>query len=165
MLMNRIINACSAGVRQGDKEQVLELIDSLGIDINQAGAHWNNFTIYKESEYNRESGIYEPTNRYVLDVHRNSAQVVNKGNTAYVNQFRYAEPQHFDSFNDYLNWVSYTTDESVAGMNAILKKISIATAWYTDRWGLRAFTLRKEVGERQNNINEYLHNEVTIYGI
>ena len=163
--MNRIINACSAGVRQGDKEQVLELIDSLGIDINQAGAHWNNFTIYKESEYNRESGIYEPTNRYVLDVHRNSAQVVNKGNTAYVNQFRYAEPQHFDSFNDYLNWVSYTTDESVAGMNAILKKISIATAWYTDRWGLRAFTLRKEVGERQNNINEFLHNEVTIFGI
>ena len=53
----------------------------------------------------------------------------------------------------------------MAGINAILKKISIAQSWYGERWGLDAFEIRKEVIERQNNINEYLNNEVQIYDL
>ena len=163
--MNRIINACSPGVRQGDKEQVLELIENLGINLDQPTAHWNNFTLYSESEYNSESGKYEPTDRIVLDSHRDLfSQVINQSYTGYVRQFSYTELRKFNSFrNDFLPWVEYTTDESIAGMNALLKKLSIATAWYKDRWGLEAYTLRSEVRERQNNINDYLENEVTIY--
>lgn len=165
--MNRIINACAPGLRQGDKELVLELIEKLGINLDQASAHWNNFTLYSELEYNSESGIYEPTNRIVLDSHRNlGARVINKSYTAYVNQYRYEEIKTFTSFkDDFLPWISYTTDEEIAGINALMKKISIATAWYTDRWGLDAFTLRSEVRERQSKINEYMQNEVTIYGL
>ena len=49
-------------------------------------------------------------------------------------------------------------------MNAILKKMDIATEWYTDRWGLHVFELRKEVRQRQNAINDYLHSsQVVIY--
>ena len=49
-------------------------------------------------------------------------------------------------------------------MNAILKKLDIATEWYTDRWGLHLFELRREVRNRQNDINTYLHSgDVVIY--
>ncbi|MBQ7422663.1 MAG: hypothetical protein IJV27_11080, partial [Prevotella sp.] len=162
--MNRIINACSAGVRQGDKEEVLALIDSLGIDVD-ADAHWNNFTLYEEKEYDATTGTYESTDRYVLDEHRDlTTQVVNKASTAYVKKYTYTEYRKFTSFkNDFLPWVEISSDDNIAGMNAILKKISIATDWYTDRWGLYAFQLRKEVRERQDNINDYLKNEVVIY--
>ena len=165
--MNRIINACASGVRQGDKEQVLELVDSLGINVDKEGAHWNKFSLFTELEYSSETGTYEPSGRIVLDSHRNlGAQVINKEYTAYVPQYRYTKLKDFTSFkNDFLPWVPIATDETITGMNALLKKISIATAWYTDRWGLRAFTLRKDVRERQENINDYLQNEVTIYGL
>ena len=49
---------------------------------------------------------------------------------------------------------------------AILKKLDIATEWYTDRWGLHLFELRKEVKLRQQNINNYLHSDkVVIYDV
>jgi len=168
--MNRLINACTKGLRAGDKEEVLALVDSLGIQgIDDPKAHWNNFTLYSEKEYNEETGEYEETNRYVLDEHRllgGEYQVVNKEKTAYVQKYAYTKLRTFTSFkNDFLPWVSIDTDEKVQGINAILKKISIATEWYTDRWGLRAFTLRKEVRERQENINNYLQNEVVIYDL
>lgn len=162
--MNRIINACLPGLKQGDKERVLELVDSLGIDADQSGAHWNNFTVYEESEYSTETGIYEPTGRTVLDVFRSSAQVVNRESTAYVAQYRYSNQKVFSSFRDFLAWVPYSTSETLAGMNAMLKKLDIATEWYTDRWGLYVFELRKEVRDRQNAINDYLHSaDVVIY--
>jgi hypothetical protein len=51
-------------------------------------------------------------------------------------------------------------------MNAILKKIDIATEWYTNKWGLYVFELRREVRERQNNIDDYLHSDqVVIHNI
>ncbi len=163
--MSRIINASLPGVRAGDKEQILTLVDSLGIDPDKADAHWNNFTIYEESKYNEIEGTYDPTGRYVLDRFRSSEQTVNVAKTAYVAVYRYSNPKQFHSFrNEFLPWVSISSDDSVAGINAILKKIDIATEWYTDRWGLHVFELRKEVRERQDNINTYLHSdEVEIY--
>lgn len=163
--MNRIINACLPGLRAGDKERVSELIDSLEVDLNAPNAHWNNFTVYNESEYNEETGVYDATDRYVLDVFRSSEQVVNKAKTAYVSKYKYTENRKFTSFKDFLAWVPYKTDEKLAGMNAILKKLDIATEWYTDRWGLHLFELRREVRNRQNAINTYLHSDdVVIYG-
>ena len=162
--MNRIINACLPGLRQGDKERVSELIDSLEVNLDAPNAHWNNFTVYSESEYNEETGVYDATDRYVLDVFQSNEQVVNKEKTAYVKKYKYAEVKKFTSFSEFLAWVPYKTDEKLAGMNAILKKLDIATEWYTDRWGLHLFELRREVRNRQNDINTYLHSgDVVIY--
>ena len=79
--MNRLINAAAMGVRQGDKEDILELIDSLDINLDAPNSHWNDFTLYEESEYNDQTGEYESTERYVIDEHRligGGYQVVNK---------------------------------------------------------------------------------------
>ena len=163
--MNRIINAASMGVRQGDKEDILELIDPLGIDLDAPKSHWNNFTLYEESEYNDQTDEYDPTDRYVLEDHRLlDNEVVNKAADAYVKQYRYKELRHFNSFkDDFLPWVKISSDEDLTGINSLLKKLDIATKWYTENWGLYAFTLRSEVEKRQNMINDYLKNEVTIY--
>jgi substrate import-associated zinc metallohydrolase lipoprotein len=166
--MNRIINAASMGVRQGDKEDILELIDSLDIDLDAPQSHWNNFTLYEESEYNDQTGEYESTERYVLDEHRlmgAAYQVVNKEATAYVAQYKYKEFRKFTSFkNDFLPWVKISTEDDLTGINSLLKKLDIATKWYTENWGLYVFTLRREVAERQSNINDYLQG-VTIYDL
>lgn len=171
--MNRIINASCMGVRQGDKEAILELIDSLDIDIDASKGHWNDFTLYEESEYNDKTGEYEPTNRYVLDVHRllgdsktHLYQVVNKDATAYVDQYKYKQLRKFTSFKDeFLPWVKISYDDDLTGINAMLKKITIATGWYTENWGLRAFSLRKEVSSRQKSINDFMKDEVTIFDL
>ena len=171
--MMRLINAASMGVRQGDKESMLELIDSLDIDVDLAGAHWNDFTLYEESKYNDLTDEYDPTNRYVLDVHRllgdkttHLHQVINKDQDAYVDEFKYKEFRKFTSFkDDFLPWVKVSSEDNVAGFNAMMKKIDIATEWYTDKWGLYAFTLRREVSDRQNKINDFLKDEVTIYDL
>lgn len=169
--MNRIINAASMGVRQGDKEDILELIDSLDINLDAPKSHWNNFTLYEESEYNDQTDQYDPTNRYVLDEHRligdkttHQYQVVNKAADAYVDQYKYKEYRKFTSFkDDFLPWVKISSDEDLTGINSLLKKLDIATKWYTEKWGLRAFTLRREVEDRQNRINDFIKNEVTVY--
>jgi substrate import-associated zinc metallohydrolase lipoprotein len=164
--MNRIINACSPGLRQGDKERVYDLIDSLEVDIDNTEAHWNNFTLYSEKVYNQETGAYDESDRLVLDVHRSEEEVVNKESTAYVKKYSYTEYKKFTSFQEFMDWVPYKTDEGLAGMNAILKKIDIATEWYTNKWGLYVFELRREVRERQNNIDDYLHSDqVVIHNI
>lgn len=166
--MNRLINAASMGVRQGDKEEILELIDSLEINIDDPNAHWNNFTLYEETEYNEETDEYDPTNRYVLDDHRLLGyQVVNRAATAYVAQYKYKQLRKFTSFkDDFLPWVSISTDENLTGINALLKKIDIATKWYTENWGLHIYELRHEVRQRQLNINDYLKSdEVVIYDL
>ena len=54
-------------------------------------------------------------------------------------------------------------DEDLTGINSLLKKLDIATKWYKENWGLYAFTLRREVGDRQAKINDFLKDEVTIY--
>ena len=173
--MNRIINACLAiGVTEDSKGELLTLVDSLGIDATKAGAPWNKFTVYKESEYNEISGVYDPTDRYVLDRFRSGEQVVNVEKTAYVSKYKYSEPRTFNSFtNDFLPWAMSGVFQNQqtklgfnVGINAILKKINTATEWYTDRWGLHAFELREEVRDRQNNINTYLKSDdVVIYDL
>ena len=162
--MNRIINAAAMGVRQGDKEDILELIDSLEINLDDPNGHWNNFTLYEESEYNDQTGEYESTERYVIDEHRLLGfQVVNKEATAYVAQYKYKKYREFTSFRTFLNdEVKISTSDELTGINALLKKLDIATKWYTEKWGLYAYTLRREVVERQNAINDYLK-EITIY--
>lgn len=171
--MNRIINACVKGVRQGDKEDVLELIDSLEINLDDPKGHWNNFTLYEESEYNDQTDEYDPTDRYVLDEHRLLAdsrthqyQVVNKAATAYVDQYKYKKYKEFTSFRDFLDKeVKISTDDDLTGINSLLKKMDIATKWYTENWGLYLFKLRHEVRERQTNINDFLKDEVTIFDL
>ncbi len=170
--MNRIINGASMGVRQGDKEDILDLIENLDINLDNPNAHWNNFTLYEESEYNDQTDEYDPTDRYVLDVHRligdpttHQYQVVNKAADAYVNQYKYKELRKFTSFkDDFLPWVKISSDDDLTGINSLMKKLDIATKWYTEKWGLEAFTIRREVVERQNKINDYLK-EVTIYDL
>lgn len=161
--MMRIISASAAGLRPGDKEGILQLISDLGIDKNKANTHWNNFKLYSESEYNSETGTYDPTDRVVIDVHRSSEQVINKDYTAYVSKYKYTELKSFTSFDDFLNWIPQATGDKVAGINAMLKKISIATKWHQERWGLNTFTLREEVRQRQNNMDEFLKNDLKIF--
>jgi len=165
--MTRIIDACLKGVRQGDKEAVIDFItNKLKIsNLDNPNVVWNKFTLYEESEYDVTDDTYKPTDRYVMDVHRNlEEKVVNKASTKLVNRFKYKEYKSFTSFRDYLdNWVEVVNKDDVAGINAILKKIDIANTWYNEKWGLDIYTIREEVRQRQDNINNYLRNEVTIY--
>ena len=162
--MNRIINGCVNGVRQGDKEDIFVLIDSLEINLNDPKGHWNNFTLYEESEYNVQTDAYDPTDRYVLDDHRlladkrtNQYRVVNKDQDAYVDQYKYKVFRSFTSFeNDFLPWVKVSYDGDLTCINSLMKKLDIATKWYTEDWGLHAYELRREVRNRQNSINDFL---------
>jgi len=185
--MNRIIDGCLVLLQESDRADVLNLVDSLGIDADKENAPWNNISFYAESEYSTETGSYLPTGRLALSNFRSSEQVVNKEVTAYVSRYRYTQIADSLKFRDFLNLMidlndaSKRNDEkapesfrkmveelsnagfsysiSNPGINAIIKKINIATEWYTDRWGLHAFELRQEVRERQDAINEYLHSE------
>jgi hypothetical protein len=162
--MMRIINASAPGLSAGDKEELQKLLVNLNIDVDKAGAHWNNFKLYTEMEYNSETGEYDiNTGRIVLDVHRSTEQVINKAYTARVNKYKYIELKSFTSFNEFLTWVPVRTGAELSGINALLKKISNATTWHQERWGLNTFTLRSEVANRQNNLNKFLTDEVTIF--
>lgn len=164
--MHRLINACCKGMRQGDKESVLELIESLKIvDFDNPTKPWNNFTLWKQTQvFNENTNEYEEEERYVLEAHRSGETVYNAKAGKYVPKYTYEKFRTFTSFkNDFLPWVPYTTADEIEGINAILKKISIATQWHKEKWGLNIYDLRAEVRKRQNNINDYIKNEVTIY--
>jgi hypothetical protein len=158
--MTTIIEAClNGGVKNGDKEQVYELIDSLGIrGLDDPGKIWNNFSIYKESAQNSETGKYEETGRYVPSFHLDEAR--SKSEVS----LKFEEVKKITSFRDYLdNWVEIDKEDKAAGINAILKKISIAQKWHEEKWGLQLFQLRREVRERQDKVNDFVKNQVTIY--
>lgn len=164
--MTRIISACCKGMRQGDKEEVLALVDSLQIpNFNGASKPWNSFTLLKQTqEFNENTNEYEDTEVYLPEAHRNNIQVYDSKNGRYTAKYRYEKFRTFTSFKEFLDWTPYTTDDEVDGIDALLKKISIATEWYTERWGLHAFELREEVRQRQDHINEWIHSdEVKIY--
>ncbi len=171
--MRRIIRATIPGFRAGDKEDIQELVANLGIDANKAGAEWTKFSIYDEKKYDVELGTYQPTNRVGIkqDVDDHSAvpwsnyinKVYDPNKGKYVDEYQYTLKKTFNSFAEFLDWVPIKTDDSITGINSLLKKISIATAWHKEKWGLNTFTLRKEVAARQKNINSYLSSEVTIY--
>ena len=159
--MNTIIDACAnGGVKEGDKELIYELIDSLGIkdELDDPTKPWNEFTIRKETSIDSDTG--KKKERFVPDFHVRDAKEHSD------NSLIYDDEATFTSFRDYLdNWVKEDNTTSTCGMSAILEKLRIATKWYTEEWGLYLFKIRKEVKERQNNINDYIQNEVTIFEI
>lgn len=158
--MTCIIDACAnGGVKDGDKERIYTLIDSLEIqDFTDANKVWNNFTLYKEQAQNEETGKYEDTGRFVPGFHRTDATTQSEV------ALRFVEEAKFTSFRDFLDkWVQIDYSESNGGINAILKKIDIATKWYTDNWGLYLFEIRREVRQRQNDVNKFVRENVTIY--
>lgn len=158
--MQTIIDACAnGGVKDGDKERIYTLIDSLEIKgLDDAGKPWNNFTLYKEQAQNEETGRYEDTGRFVPSFHQKDATDQSEL------KLRFVEEAKFTSFRDFLDrWVETDYSETNGGINAILKKIDIATKWYTDNWGLHLYEIRREVRQRQNTINDYVRKNVTIY--
>ena len=157
--MTTIIEAClNGGVKNGDKEAVYTLIDSLGIrDFNDPGKIWNKFSIYKELAKNENSGEYEETGRYVPNFHQQEAK--SKSDVA----LKFEWVKDFTSFKDYMEWVKEDTDDKEGGINAILKKLSIAEAWHMEKWGLPLYQLRREVRERQDKVNDFVRDSVTIY--
>ncbi len=160
--MNTIIDACAnGGLKDGDKEQIYTLIDSLEIQgLDDPKSPWNNFSIYKESALNSETNKYEETGRFVPSFHRSDA--TEHAETT----LRFDKVADFTSFRNFLdNWVEIDASENTASMNAILKKIDIATKWYTEKWGLHLYQVRREVRKRQNNINDYVRQNVTIYDL
>ena len=166
--MNRIICTCCKGMRQGDREEVLTLIDSLGVrNLDDPEKPWNHFRLLKQTHvFNENTNEYDVDTTFVPEYFKNPTQVYNSKAGSYVAKYKYTTYRDFTSFRDFLNWVAYTTDDKVEGINALLKKINIATEWYTDRWGLHAFELREEVRYRQEHINEWLNSgEVKIYDL
>lgn len=158
--MTTIIDACvNGGVKDGDKERIYTLIDSLEIKgLDDPGKVWNDFTIYKEQAQNEETGKYEDTGRLVPSFHR--ADATQQSDVA----LRFIEEARFTSFRNFLNnWVEIDYSENTGGINAILKKIDIATKWYTDNWGLYLYQIRREVRERQDKVNDFVRENVTIY--
>ena len=160
--MNTIIDACAnGGVKDGDKEQIYTLIDSLEIQgLDDPSKPWNNFSIYKESALNSETNKYEETGRFIPSFHRSDA--TEHAETT----LRFDKVADFTSFRNFLdNWVEIDASENTASINAMLKKIDIATKWYTEKWGLYLYQVRREVRKRQNNINDYVRQNVTIYDL
>ena len=158
--MYTIIDACAnGGVKEGDKELVYTLIDSLEIaGLDDSNKPWNKFKILKETCVDSETG--EESERFVPDFHQKDAREHTE------NTLTYETVEEFTSFRDYLdNWVQTNNSAETNGMNAILKKLEIATKWYTEKWGLHLFEIRKEVKARQSKINDYVREEVTIYDL
>ena len=159
--MNTIIDACAnGGLKSGDKEQVYTLIDSLEIrGVDDPSTPWNQFSIYEETHVSGETG--EETKRYVPSFHIDDArqEYASKGEDAPT----YVKVADFTSFRAYLDWAEERATDEIGGMNAILKKIDIATKWYTTNWGLHLYEIRREVRKRQENINEFTRNNVVIY--
>ena len=167
--MTTIIDAW-ANSNVKDKGRVLELIDSLEIKgLDEQGKIWNNFKLYVETARATETG--EVTYRFMPSFHQADARLNSNGKT-----LAYTEVKAFTSFRQFLDW-DPASDKNLSdsqkalinsvtlteGIDAMLKKIDIATKWYTDNWGLHLYEVRREVRERQNAINDYIRDNVTIY--
>ena len=167
--MTTIIDACLnvGGLRAGEKDRILTLIDSLGIEgLDDPAKAWNNFYVSQEEVLNSETNKYEPSGWLMTSFHetdRREKQAVDDKTV------RFKKVADFTSFRSFLNAMetenaaTVTSVQGNFGINAILKKIEIATKWYTDNWGLYLFKMRSEVRNRQNNINNYVRDNVTIY--
>lgn len=167
--MTCLVDAClNGGVKEGDKERLYTFIDSLGINIDDpkfANAPWNKFAIYKEEEQNSDTKQWEETGRYVAEFHVSDAKSQAAGAYPARSLRHKTLVTKITSFRQFVDsWVQYDTEAETRGLNAILKKYEIATKWYTENWGLYLFSMRQEVRERQDNINEYLNSgKVVIY--
>ena len=158
--MNTIIEGClNGGVKAGDKEQVYALIDSLEIEnFDDPSMHWNNFTIFEETMLD-DSGERIHT-RYILDSHLDDSRshLQSSASSTDYAKYKWNSYKTFTSFREFLDeWVPYDTSDETKGINAMLKKMDIATKWYTESWGLHLFTVRHEVDYRQKHINDYMN--------
>lgn len=166
--MTTIIDACLniGGLHNGEKERIYTLIDSLGIEnLDDPTKVWNNFSVSQEIAQNPETKKYEPTGRLVTSFHEADSRSHSE------NAVRFTKVADFTSFRSFLNAMEGTDEkltssvENYRGIAAILKKFEIATKWYTDNWGLHLFKIREEVRQRQNNLNDYVKDNVTIYDL
>ena len=156
--MTTIIDAW-ANSEVKDEERVMVLIDSLEIGgLDDSDKIWNNFSIYLEAATSSETG--DVTYRYVPSFHQADARQQADDRT-----LKYTKVKDFKSFRDFLKWEPNPEDKVTMdeGISAILKKIDIATKWYTENWGLHLYEIRREVRKRQNGVNDYVRNNVTIY--
>lgn len=157
--MNTIIDACAnGGVKKDDKKRIYTLIDSLGIkdELDDPAKPWNKFALLKEYTINTENDTINV--RYVPDFHIRDAKLHAENTLTYD-----TDSIKFESFRDYLdNWVVEDNSQN-GGMHAILDKLDIATKWYTEKWGIYLFKIRKEVRERQNKLNDFVRDEVTFF--
>lgn len=166
--MNRIASACCKGMQQGNKKNVLELVDSLHIpDFYNPSKPWNNIVLYKQvQEFNVNTNTYDNTEVYVIKPHLNNATEYNSKTGSNVAKYKYELYRSFTSFAEFVDWAPIEQTGNVEGISALLEKINIATDWYYQQWGLKAFTLREEVRYRQDHINEWLRSDdVTIYDL
>ena len=161
--MHTLIDACAnGGVKDGDKEQVYELIQNLEIDgLDDPAKSWNNFTLYEE-ESQDEKGQWSSTGRIVPSFHLADSRQQAAASDLTV---RYTKKVGtFTSFRSFLdNWVQIDNGDEPGGMNAILKKIDIANKWYTERWNIHLYDIRREVRQRQTNLNVWTRDNVTIF--
>ncbi|MBQ0056051.1 MAG: hypothetical protein KBT20_00205 [Bacteroidales bacterium] len=142
----------NGGVREGDIDLMYAFIDSLGIDVDKAGAVWNKININKELAQNEETKKYEETGRYVLDQHKGDA--IGNSDVA----LKFEAEKSFTSFRDFVKeWVEVDNSGETKGLNAVLKKIEIATKWYVENWGINIYDMRREVQYRQDHVNDYLN--------
>lgn len=173
--MRRLINATLGGVRTGDKEVIKTFIDSLQIrDIDNSNATWNKIQLWKEE--GKDGGF----KRYVTSLHFSDPNYPGEDyeNLTVNNDLRYLKvagdagdtvsvfrrEKDVLTWDKYLNdWVQITSSDTLAGFNAMKKKIDIATEWYTEKWNLYVYDIREDVRQRQNNINDYIKENVTIY--
>lgn len=161
--MHTLIDACAnGGVKDGDKEQVYELIQDLEIDgLDDPAKSWNNFTLYEE-ESQDDKGQWSSTGRIVPSFHLADSRQQAAASDLTV---RYTKKVGtFTSFRSFLdNWVQIDNGDEPGGMNAILKKIDIANKWYTERWNIHLYDIRREVRQRQTNLNVWTRDNVTIF--
>ena len=123
--MRTIIDACAnGGVKEGDKERIYVLIDSLKIQgLDDPAKAWNNFTICKETAIDPDTE--EETERYVPDFHVADARGQNsQADTP--KTLKYEDVKTFTSFRDYLdNWVEIDKSGETKGMNSYTQTIML----------------------------------------
>lgn len=153
--MNTIIECCmNGGLMDGDKERVYELIDSLGIGREKI----NEYVSHLSSEGLR---IYKSLDEDGREIRNIAPDLPGKDRDFGAGRKAFANYADFDQFLA-AQEIDHTGE--VKGMNALLTKFEIATKWYTEEFGLHLFEIRKEVRERQNNINEFIKG-VRIYDL
>lgn len=146
MWMHRIINASVNGIAEGNKEEILALVDTLQIDdLNDPSKDWNKIIVYKD--FNKDGGEMGYSTNFSERT----------GDEDYDHREKEAGPM---TFNEYMKWLKVDNTLGNVGITAILKKIDIATnEWYLPAFGLRVFDLRAELDKRQKALNDFLQND------
>ena len=147
-------------MKDGDQKEVKQLIEDLGIEnAYSPNNSWNKFTVYKEYSKTSADVTKVETGRFVPSFHQADC----KRHQANGVTLSYEKEKDFTSFDEFLNWVTLASADETQGINAYLKKLDIAKKWYKENWGLDMFELRKEVRQRQKELNNYIEKNVTIY--